>query len=150
MVDMKIRRPKSSRLYRDGRVRRAGAAALEMAMVLPLLFLLVFGIIEMGRAIMVNQVITNAAREGARRAVIPGATDAHVEGRIDTYLNAAGISGFTRTISVNGSQASLSTAQSKDEIGISVSVPYSAVSYGIYNLIAPSRTFSAEINMRRE
>ena len=42
---------------------RVGAAAVEMAIVLMLLITLVFGIIEMGRAIMVNQVITNAARE---------------------------------------------------------------------------------------
>ena len=129
---------------------RRGAAAVEMAIVLGLLILLVFGIIEMGRAIMVNQVITNAAREGARRAVIPGATDAQVQARIDQYLAAANITGFTRTIEINGSPGSLTGAPAHAQVGVSISVPYSNVSYGIFNLISPSRTFVARVNMRRE
>ena len=45
-----------------------GAAAVEFAIIAPLLFVLIFGIIEFG-AILYNQsVITNASREGARYA----------------------------------------------------------------------------------
>ena len=130
--------------------RRCGAAAVEMAIVLGLLILLVFGIIEMGRAIMVNQVITNAAREGARRAVIPGATDAQVNGRVGKYLADAGITGSTTTIKVNGSAASLSTAPSRAEVEVAVSVPYSEVSFGVLQLLSPDRVFIARVNMRRE
>ena len=42
-------------------------------MVAPVLFLIVFGMIEFGRMVMVQQVITNASREGARVAVLDGA-----------------------------------------------------------------------------
>jgi len=43
-----------------------GAAAVEFALILPLLVLLIFGIVEFGRAYNVQISITNAAREGAR------------------------------------------------------------------------------------
>jgi Flp pilus assembly protein TadG len=129
---------------------RRGAAAVEMAIVLMLLIVLVFGIIEMGRAIMVHQVLTNAAREGARRAVIPGATDAQVTSRVDQYMAAANITGYTQTIEINGSAGSLSTAASKDQVAVGVSVPYSNVSYGVMRLISPTRVFEADVNMRKE
>ena len=41
-------------------------------------FMLVFGMIEFGRAIMVEQILTNAAREGARVAVLDSATPGSV------------------------------------------------------------------------
>ncbi len=43
-----------------------GAAAVEMAIVLPLLLLLVFGIIDFGRMLNAQITVTQAAREGAR------------------------------------------------------------------------------------
>src|SRR5258708_23019295 len=43
-----------------------GAAAVEFALILPLLLLLLFGIIDFGRALNAEVTITQAAREGAR------------------------------------------------------------------------------------
>src|SRR5882757_936386 len=57
---------------RTCRRNRRGAAAVEFAIVAPVFFLLVFGMVEYGRMIMVQQVITNAAREGARVGVLDG------------------------------------------------------------------------------
>ena len=42
---------------------RRGAALVEMALVLPIFFGVVLGIVEFGRAMMVSQMVTNAARE---------------------------------------------------------------------------------------
>jgi len=53
-----------------------GAAAVEFALVLPLLLFVVFGIIEFGFLLYDKAVITNASREAARRACVydsPGA-----------------------------------------------------------------------------
>jgi Flp pilus assembly protein TadG len=47
-----------------------GAAAVEFALVLPLLVLLLFGIIEFSRVWNLKQTLTDAAREGTRIAVI--------------------------------------------------------------------------------
>ena len=49
---------------------RRGQALVEFALVLPLLMLVLFGIVEFGRAWNAKQVLTDAAREGARLAVV--------------------------------------------------------------------------------
>jgi Flp pilus assembly protein TadG len=49
---------------------RAGQSLVEMAMVLPVLALLTFGLLDFGRAYYFQVSITNAAREGARVAIL--------------------------------------------------------------------------------
>lgn len=60
----------------SGLRRRAqrGAAAVELALVLPVLLLVIGGVVDFGRALYTKVIITNAAREGARAAVASGAT----------------------------------------------------------------------------
>ena len=48
---------------------------------------------------MVQEILVNAAREGARAAVLPGETDAQVTTTVTNYMTAAGISGYTKTLS---------------------------------------------------
>ena len=55
-----------------------GAALLETAITLPLVLLVRVSIFEFGRAYQTWQVLTNAAREGARVAVLAESTDAQV------------------------------------------------------------------------
>lgn len=50
--------------------RRTAAHLVEFAVVAPVFFLFLFGIFEYGRYVMTLQVMTNAAREGARYAVV--------------------------------------------------------------------------------
>ena len=47
---------------------------MEFAVVAPILFLFVFGLIEIGRMMMVQQALTNAAREGSRKACLATTT----------------------------------------------------------------------------
>ena len=65
--------------------RDDGAAAVEMAIVLPLLMVLVFGIIDFGRMLNAQMTVTAAAREGARWAAIggPGLTGETVQNRVN-------------------------------------------------------------------
>jgi Flp pilus assembly protein TadG len=65
-----------------------GAAMIEMALTLPLLLLLSVGVFEFGRAFQTWQVLTNATREGARVAVLPGTSDDAVSTRVQEYLAA--------------------------------------------------------------
>jgi Flp pilus assembly protein TadG len=50
--------------------RRTGAALVEAALVLPVVCMFLFGVLEYGRYVMMLQLLTNAAREGARYAMI--------------------------------------------------------------------------------
>ena len=52
-----------------------GAALLEAAITLPMLLLVAVGIFEFGRAYQTWQILTNAAREGARMAVLTDADE---------------------------------------------------------------------------
>lgn len=58
---------------RQGRLNRKGQALIEFALVLPLVLLLVVGMLEFARAWNVHQTMTDAIREGARRAVLADA-----------------------------------------------------------------------------
>jgi Flp pilus assembly protein TadG len=61
-----------------------GATILEMALVLPILFAVLFGILEFGRAYNIFQTVTNAAREGARYSVAPIASGLPNAGNLPT------------------------------------------------------------------
>lgn len=63
-----------------------GAQLVEFALVLPLLLLVVLGIAEFGIIFQRYEVVTNAAREGARIAVLPGYLTPDVEARVRTYV----------------------------------------------------------------
>ena len=63
-----------------------GAALLETAITLPLVLLVTVSIFEFGRAYQTWQVMTNAAREGARVAVIAGNSDSQVQSAVRTYM----------------------------------------------------------------
>ena len=64
-----------------------GAQLIEFALVLPLLLFVVLGIAEFGFMFQRYEVVTNAAREGARMAVLPGYGTADVQARVATYVS---------------------------------------------------------------
>ncbi len=87
----------------NGQVRSSerGAELVEFALVMPLLLLIMFGIFDFGLLFQRYEVLTNAAREGARLAVLPGYSDADVSARVATYLQAGGVpAGATTTLAI--------------------------------------------------
>jgi len=114
---------------RRKRTTRSGVAAVEFALVAPIFFLLVFGLIEFGRMMMVQQSLTNAAREGNRVAILSTTKDgAAVEERMRDYLDsvlANAASGEVR-ITVPGN---LGTVTSGATLTVSVEVDYIDVSW---------------------
>ena len=70
-----------------------GAELIEFALVLPLLLLLVLGIVDFGFLFQRLEVVTNAAREGARIAILKGSgyDTAEVQARVNEYLQAGGV-----------------------------------------------------------
>lgn len=81
----------------------SGQALVEFALVVPILLILVLGVIDFGRAWHAYQVITDAAREGARLAVVartPSATPTTVEGAVRDALTRRNLPSGSRTTAV--------------------------------------------------
>jgi hypothetical protein len=68
-----------------------GNALIETAVTLPIILFVSVAIFEFGRAYQVQQVLTNAAREGARIAVLAGVSDEEVRTRVRNYLRDGGL-----------------------------------------------------------
>ena len=64
---------------------------IEAAVALPLLLLIVLGIVDFGLLFRRYEVLTNAAREGARVAVLPGYSAVDAQDRVQQYLAAGGL-----------------------------------------------------------
>ncbi len=67
-----------------------GVAAVEFAIILPVLMMIVLGIIEFGLLMYDKQVITNASREGARAGIVvrkPQLTDLQVQDVVNDYIS---------------------------------------------------------------
>jgi Flp pilus assembly protein TadG len=77
------------------RPREAGNAVIELAFTLPLLLAIVTAIFDFGLMFQKFEVLTNAAREGARIGVLPGYTADDAEARALEYLASGGITTAT-------------------------------------------------------
>ena len=128
------------------RRKRRGAAAVEFALVAPIFFLLVLGMVEIGRAVMVQQVLTNASREGARRAVLDGATAAEVRTYVTNYLTGASVSGSPVTFPHGVPESAGYGAP----VEVTVSVPFGQVSWVPAPMYLSGQNLSASTIMRRE
>jgi len=139
------KRPLRGRFFHRGATsNREGAAVVEFAIVAPMLFLLVFGMIDIGRAIMVQNLITNAARDGARTAVLDGATAGSVEQQVQAYLASSSVPGTTVTVTPNP------LPDINDPVSVRVQVPFSAVSWLPSSWFLSNTNLEATVVMRRE
>jgi Flp pilus assembly protein TadG len=107
--------------------KRRGAAAVEFAFVAPVFFLLIFGMIEFGRMVMVQQILTNASREGARKAVLDGSTATDVNNTVIALMNDAKITVGTGNIIMTPTNPA--SANYGDPVTVTVTVPFSQVSW---------------------
>ena len=105
--------------------RREGAAAVELALVLPVFLTLLLGMLECARLGMAVQVVTAAAREGCRVAALPGNTAATAQTRVNTVLSDSGFP--SANISLTPSDPT--TATGGAAITLSLSIPFSKLSW---------------------
>jgi Flp pilus assembly protein TadG len=93
---------------RPRRNEQRGAAAVEFALVLPVLLFIVLGTIDWGWYFYVSQVVTNAAREGARAGSLTpttgsdGTAISDAETTAEAYLTGAGLAGGNATATTAG------------------------------------------------
>ncbi|HEX3031513.1 MAG TPA: TadE/TadG family type IV pilus assembly protein [Bacillota bacterium] len=137
---MFLRRKPGKRILNDEK----GQALVEMALVAPILLLLVFGIVEFGRIFNTYLVVTNAAREGARAAVV-GAVDTSIR---DTVENAGSIldaDRLTITISPDAAYRSRGTP-----LQVTVTYPVTIYAPVISNIIGSTYSVNGSATMRME
>ena len=137
-------------LHLDRLRSERGAAMIEMALTLPLLLLITVGIVEFGRAYQTWQVLTNAAREGARVAVLPGVNDAAVQGRVEDYLEAGQLSEpDSATIVVTRNNVIPIGAGTASASRVQVDYPFQfMVLQPVAQLVSSGSTVGAPITMR--
>lgn len=68
-----------------------GAELIEFALIFPLLLVVIVGIFDFGFLFQRYEVLTNAAREGARIAVLPNYTQTDVQNRVCAFLTSGGV-----------------------------------------------------------
>jgi Flp pilus assembly protein TadG len=107
---------------------RRGAAMVETAFVLPVFILLVFGLLESSRLGMVSVILTTAAREGCRVAVVDGNTNTDVTNRINAVLASSNITNVT-TVQVPTDCTTVHSGDSPNTVQITLSVPYNKVTW---------------------
>jgi Flp pilus assembly protein TadG len=122
------------------RDERRGAALVETAIVLPIFFMVVLGIIEFGRAFMVAQLLNNAAREGTRIAIMAGSTNSEVETAVKGFVTGSvGCAAVDVDVDITVTAATgnptpsppndVSVAMKRDLCTVVVSVPFTKVNY---------------------
>ena len=77
---------------------------MEFALTFPLLLLVCMGIIDFGLLFQRYEVLTNAAREGARVSVLPGYANADVIVRVNQFLQATSLNPASVTTTVGAAQ----------------------------------------------
>jgi Flp pilus assembly protein TadG len=118
------------------RQQRSGAAAAEMALLLPLLFLMLFGVVQLGFAIYTFNAMQNSARTGARLVVFgsaPAAAVTAVRGQLPPWVANAAV--ITVTENVGGLAR------------VRVSVP--GASAALMRLVPMPTTLDADVTMPR-
>ena len=136
------------------RRRRGGMAMVEMVIILPLLLMLLFAIAEFGLLFSKWQTLTNAAREGARDAVMfrvncdAGTVESEVRTTVTNYTNAGGVAlpDPNTDITITGACGAVNT-----DTSVGVTYPYSfKVLPGFASSVIPTLNLSASATMRNE
>ena len=101
---------------------RGGAAAVEFAICLPILTVLVLAVIEASNAVYVQQAITSAAYEASNVVSASGGTATDAQTRANSVLNSLGI----KSASVSISPAVTASTALGTQITVTCSAPLSA------------------------
>jgi Flp pilus assembly protein TadG len=131
------------------KARRRGATLVEFVLVAPLFFALTLGIFEMARGLMVEQLVTDAARIGCRVGMVENRSTQAITTAVDGFLPGAGITGYTTTVQVNEAVTDAVNAQAGDEITVTVSVPTNKISW-VPGLLMLQGTISGQFTLRRD
>lgn len=121
-----------------------GQAMVEFAITALIFFTIIFGVIDLGRAIFEYNILSSSAREGARMAIVHYYTDTDVTNRV-VQSSAGFIDSGDITISPSGSRSC--TTDPCPSVTVSVQHTFTPVTPLIGNLIGGSITLRASSTM---
>jgi Flp pilus assembly protein TadG len=127
---------------------RRGGALIEMALVLPLLVLLTFGVAEYGWMFLKSNEVADAARRGARVASLPSATYDSVVTAVKTQISNSGIDPTACDVTVTPQNVSGAAAGSP--ISVRVSVHYAAIGLTGLPLLPVPDNLVSSVTMAKE
>lgn len=131
---------------------RRGTTAVEAAIVFPLLLLVTLGALRYGWLFLKAQHITNAARMGARTAVLPDATVAGVEAGISALMTAGGMGASGYSVSIT--PADISSLEVGDPLTVRITVPCANIDImhvPLFTDLEPANwNLGAEVTMAKE
>lgn len=133
---------------RRPRYPRKGLETVELALTLPFIVLFGLGVIEFSRALTVQQVLTNAAREGARQAILPDSSVEAVKEKVAENLRIGSIDPTAGVVGVTPS--SLSGSKSGTAVTVNVQVPYHKVSWLPVPQYLGNAVLGSQCSMRHE
>ena len=125
------------------RTQRTGAAAVEFALVVPLLLLFIFSAIEFSRANMIRNICENAAMEGARKGILPGATAEDCLAEASELIEIMALQNATVTISP------AQILPTTTEITVEVTIPLSENALPMAKFVL-GKTMSQTVTLPRE
>lgn len=122
-----------------------GQSLVEMAIILPLLVLLVFGVFEFGRIMFIRNTLNFAAREGARRASISSPLNVStVQTQVNNSLPASLRTGLVVSVTP------AAPAHGIDTVRVVVTVPFTPLVPLLIPSLIPITTLNAEASMLYE
>ena len=112
-------------MFGDRPASRRGLTSVEFSIVAVPVFLIVFGMIEFGRALMAVHALEEAARSGCRVAILRGANSSEVSGEVGRVLQPVNIGEYT--ISVDPTD--VTSAPRWAPVSVSVEARFSDISW---------------------
>ena len=147
------RRTRFSRFLRQ-RVRRdtRATAVVEFAIIFPVLAMLVFGVIDFGRAFFLRNNLVSAVREGARYGATldypcSSASGTAIQARVQTYVTSFGGGAVSPTVST-ASGACSPTATVVTDVVVSISGYTFTPVTPVFRLINYSTTLTINVSAR--
>jgi Flp pilus assembly protein TadG len=139
------------------RTRHKGVAAVELALIAPILCLAILGTMEIGRAIQVQAALTNAVREGCRGFSDSTATlasgyqvgsAAYAQYLVTDSLTSANIGITTSRVTVTATATAVTVSGiAMTQATVTATLPYSSVSY--FPAFIMTGNLSATVTMKK-
>lgn len=126
-----------------------------MALTLGILLNLTFGMVEFGYYFYVRNMLCDAAREGARAAIVPGAQNSDVTAAVNNTLGTCKFPAGSVTTSItdtSGNALTVSSTSGGTPIQVSVTATWGAIGVGFrpLNLISAAKSVAGACVMRKE